>query len=105
MSDDVDKVIEIRDSTGRLCGTYYYQDPFKSFFRGLYTPSGLNVVACPPPDHPHHKGLQFGLTCKNVTFWEESPAAEPPECPLPIGLQQTTMLEMLPRAGGNGFVQ
>lgn len=100
-----DQTIEIRDSKGRLCGTYHYTDDFKSFFRGLYTPNGLNVVACPPPEHPHHKGLQFGLTCKDVNFWEESLTAEPPDCQLPIGIQQTTSLEMLPPAGGNGFVQ
>jgi hypothetical protein len=105
MSDNVDQTIEIRDSAGKLCGTYHYADPFKSFFRGLYTPSGLNVVACPPPEHPHHKGLQFGLTCKDVNFWEESLTSEPPDCQLPIGIQQTTSLEVLPPAGGNGFVQ
>ena len=105
MADNADQTIDIRNSSGRLCGTYHYQDPFKSFFRGLYTPGGLNVVGCPSPDHPHHKGLQFGLTCKDINFWEESLAAEPPDCQLPIGMQQTTMLEMLPPAGGNGFVQ
>jgi Methane oxygenase PmoA len=105
MSVDVDQTIEIRDSAGRLCGTYHYQDPFKSFFRGLYTPSGVNVVACPPPEHPHHKGLQFGLTCKDVNFWEESLAAEPADCQLPIGVQQTTELLRLAPADGNGFLQ
>ena len=105
MSDNVGNTIEIRDSRGRLCGTYHYQDPFKSFFRGLYTPNGLNVVATPPPDHPHHKGLQFGLTCKDVNFWEESLASEPADCRLPIGVQHTTQLEILPPTAGNGFLQ
>jgi hypothetical protein len=31
MSVEVDQTVEIRDSTGKLCGTYHYQDPFKSF--------------------------------------------------------------------------
>jgi hypothetical protein len=105
MSTNIVPTIEIRDSSGRLCGTYHYEDPFKSFFRGLYTPSGLNVVACPPPDHPHHKGLQFGLTCSNVNFWEESLSAEPSECQLAIGRQQTTTLQPLIPAQGNGFLQ
>ena len=105
MADDVDKTIDIRDSKGRLCGTYHYEDPFKSFFRGLYTPSGIDVVAFPPPEHPHHKGLQFGLTCKDVNFWEESLASEPPDCPLPIGIQQTTQFQVIPPLAGNGFMQ
>src|SRR5215204_4244687 len=105
MSAEVVQTMEIRDGTGKLCGTYHPQDPFKSFFRGLYTPSGINVVACPPPEHPHHKGLQFGLTCKDVNFWEESLAAEPNDCQLPIGVQQTTELLPLRSADGNGFLQ
>jgi len=105
MSVNTVPTIEIRDSSGRLCGTYHYEDPFKSFFRGLYTPSGLNVVACPPPDHPHHKGLQFGLTCSDVNFWEESLSAEPADCRLAIGRQQTTSLQPLSPAQGNGFLQ
>jgi hypothetical protein len=40
-----------------------------------------------------------------VNFWEESLTAEPPDCQLPIGVQQTRSLEMLPPGGGNGFVQ
>lgn len=105
MSANVDQTIDIRDSAGRLCGTYHYEDPFKSFFRGLYTPSGVNVVAFPPPEHPHHKGLQFGLTCKDVNFWEESLSAEPPDCQLPIGVQQTMKFSRLAPAEGNGFSQ
>ncbi len=61
MSAEVDQTIEMRDGTGKLCGTYHYHDPFKSFFRGLYTPNGVNVVACPPPEHPHHKGALRNL--------------------------------------------
>jgi hypothetical protein len=102
---NIEKTIEIRDSLGRLCGTYHYEDPFKSFFRGLYTPGGKDVVAYPPPDHPHHKGLQFGLCCSDVNFWEEDEAAEPPYRKLPIGRQLTTKLERLPPAVGNGFSQ
>lgn len=36
----IEKTVEIRDAGGKLCGSYHYEDPFKSFFRGLYTPSG-----------------------------------------------------------------
>ena len=40
-------------------------------------PSGKDVVAPPPPDHPHHKGLQFGLCASDVNFWEGDKAHEP----------------------------
>jgi hypothetical protein len=69
-----DEILEVRAS-GRLCGSYHYQDRFISFFRGLYTPKGLDVVAPPPKDpkdHPHHKGLQYGLCAHDVDFWEET---------------------------------
>ena len=63
--------VTISNADGKLCGTYHYVDMFKSFFRGLYTPSGKDVVACPPPEHLHHKGLQFGLCTSEANFWEE----------------------------------
>lgn len=104
MDVSIDETVEIRDGAN-LCGIYHYNDPFKSFFRGLYTPSGKDVVAPPPLDHPHHKGLQFGLCASDVNFWEEDVAHEPPSRPLVIGRQQTTGLERLPPAEGNGFSQ
>jgi hypothetical protein len=69
--------VGIRDTGGRPCGTYHYEDMFKSFFRGLYSPSGKDVVACPPVQDPHHKGLQFGLCTSVANFWEEDEANEP----------------------------
>ena len=48
MDVSIDQTVEIRDTGGKLCGSYHYQDPFKSFFRGLYTPNGKDVVASPP---------------------------------------------------------
>ena len=104
MSVNIDQIIEIRDSSGKLCGTYHYDDP-KSFFRGLYTPRGLDVIAPPPPEHPHHKGLQFGLCCRDVNFWEESLSAEPEKNQIPIGTQHTTRIERLAPGDGNGFTQ
>ena len=101
----IEKTIELRNSKGALCGTYHYQDPFKSFFRGLYTPKGLDVVAPPLPDHPHHKGLQFGLCLSDVNFWEEDTTSEPPSRKIAIGKQQTTKLELLRPTDGNGFSQ
>lgn len=97
--------VEFRDTGGKLCGTYHYEDRFKSFFRGLYTPGGKDVVACPPPEHPHHKGLQFGLCTSDVNFWEEDEANEPADHKLSIGKQQTTKLELLSPADGIGFTQ
>lgn len=109
MSAGIEKTLDIRGSAGRLCGTYHYEDPskypFKSFFRGLFTPSGQDVVAQPPPDHPHHKGLQFGLCASDINFWEEDKASEAPYRQLPIGTQTTTSLKLLPPTVGNGFSQ
>ncbi|WP_315830950.1 DUF6807 family protein [Bradyrhizobium prioriisuperbiae] len=105
MNANLDTPLEIRDSHGRLCGVYHYQDPFKSFFRGLFTPSGKDVVAPPPPDHPHHHGLQFGLCASDVNFWEESLSAEPSNRQIPIGRQQSGIPAMLPPADGIGFIQ
>lgn len=101
----MEKAMEIRDADGTLCGSYHYEDPFKSFFRGLYTPGGRDVVAAPPPEHPHHKGLQFGLCASDVNFWEEDEAQEPAGLKLPIGRQQTLAIEPLAPGGGNGFRQ
>jgi len=95
----------LNTATGKLCGTYHYEDEFKSFFRGLYTPDGKDVVAFPPPEHPHHKGLQFGLTTDLANFWEEDEASEPNDHKLPIGKQQTARLDLLPPDDGVGFTQ
>jgi hypothetical protein len=107
MDVSTDNTLEIRDSDGKLCGIYHYDDFFKPFFRGLYTPNGKDVVAPPPPDHPHHKGLQFGLCTSDVNFWEESEDAEPkPPPPRPaIGRQQGSKPVLLPPADGIGFTQ
>jgi hypothetical protein len=105
MQASIDQTLDIRDVDGKLCGTYHYQDPFKSFFNGLYTPGGKQVAALPPPDHPHHKGLQFGLCLSDVNFWEESLDAEPSYCKLAIGRQRTETIDRLPPGDGNGFTQ
>ena len=107
MQASTDKTLDIRDADGKLCGSYHYQDPFKSFFRGLYTPGGKQVVAPPPPppEHQHHKGLQFGLCLSDVNFWEESKDAEPSYCKLPIGRQRTETIGLLPPPDGIGFAQ
>jgi len=89
----------------RLCGTYHYEDPFKSYFRPLNTPDGRDVVDPPPKDHPHHKGLQFGLCLSDVNFWEEDLAHEPKERQLPIGRQLTERIDTLPVTQGIGFTQ
>jgi Methane oxygenase PmoA len=101
----IGKTVEIHDADGQLCGSYHHEDPYKSFFRGLYTPSDKDVVACSLPDHPHHKGLQFGLCASDVNFWEEDEASEPQDRKLPIGKQQTKKLEILPPGDGIGFSQ
>jgi hypothetical protein len=101
----IEKTVEFRDAGGKLCGSYHYDDPFKSFFRGLSTPKGYDVVAPPPADHPHHKGLQFGLCLADVNFWEEDLASEPQDRKLPIGRQQTGKLDLLSPGEGIGFLQ
>jgi hypothetical protein len=67
----IENNVEFRDTGGKLCGSYHYDDPFKSFFRNLYTPKGRDVVAPLTTDHRHHKGLQYGLCAADVNFWEE----------------------------------
>jgi hypothetical protein len=97
------ETVEFR-SGNTACGIYHYTDPYKSFFRGLFTPSGHDVVGY-ASDHPHHKGLQFGLTTDKANFWEEDEASEPNTRKLPIGKQETTKLELLSPADGVGFTQ
>jgi hypothetical protein len=105
------KMIDNRDGTitfldeGTLCGIYHYADPFKSYFRGLYTPDGRDVVDPPPSDHPHHKGLQFGLCLSDANFWEEALSQEPQNRQIPIGRQLTRQIDALPDAEGVGFTQ
>ena len=95
----------LNTATGKLCGTYHYEDEFKSFFRGLYTPDGKDVVAYPQQGHLHHKGLQFGLTTDLANFWEENKADEPKDDQLPIGKQHNARLDCLPPDDGIGFIQ
>ena len=97
----IEKCVEFRDATGRLFASYHFDDPYKSFFRGLCTPRGQDVVAVPLPDHPHHKGLQYGLCAEDVNFWEEDndPANRR------IGRQHNQKLDLLTGAGAVGFRQ
>jgi hypothetical protein len=101
----ISETVEFGEPGNEPCATYHYDDPFKSYFRGLRTPRGHDVVAAPPADHPHHKGLQFGLCTSVANFWEESEDSEPQDRRLPIGKQQTTKLEVLPPGDGVGFSQ
>jgi len=96
-------VVEFTDE-GRPCATYHYNDdPHKSFFRGLFTPKGHDVVASPPPEHPHHKGLQYALCTKDVNFWEEKPG--PSGLPSLIGSQVNKSLSRFRSGDEMGFKQ
>lgn len=97
--------VQISSTGGQLCGSYHYEDMFKSFFRGLYTPDGKDVLACPPPEHLHHKGLMFGLCTSAANFWEEDEFSEPNDNRLPIGKQRTIALDLLSPEDGIGFTQ
>src|SRR5882757_3694565 len=101
----IGKTVEFSETDGKLRASYHYDDPFKSFFRGLCTPKGCDVVAPPPANPPHHKGLQFGLCLSDANFWEEDLANEPQGRKLPIGKQQTGKLQLLPAGEGIGFSQ
>jgi hypothetical protein len=102
MDISIGETVEFHDD-GKSCGSYHYQDPFKSFFHILNTPGGKNVVAPVPNDHPHHKGLQFGLCASDVNFWEEREQDEPSYRKLPIGRQRSAKPERL--SSGIGFSQ
>lgn len=104
MDVSVGESVVFRDA-GQVFGTYHHRDAFKSYFRGLCTPQGRDVVGVPPRGHPHHKGLQFGLCASDVNFWEEHTEDEPEYRRLPIGRQQTTRLDLLPPGEGVGFLQ
>jgi hypothetical protein len=63
--------------------------------------NGLDVVALPPLDHPHHKGLQYGLCAEDVNFWEEG--ADPDN--RRIGRQETQSIAPLASGEAIGFRQ
>lgn len=56
-------------------GIYRLDDPFKPYLHPMCTPKGHLVTNCSPGDHRHHKGLMYGLCCKDLVFWEENPGA------------------------------
>jgi hypothetical protein len=100
MNADPDESMDVRDPSGKMCGRYHFDSlpnspkPFyKSYFNGLCTPKGCNIVAPQPPDHPHHKGLQYGLCATDVNFWEEDKDHEPKDHPLRIGIQFTKVVK------------
>jgi hypothetical protein len=100
MKADTDESMDVRDPSGKVCGRYHFDGlpnsptPFyKSYFNGLYTPKGCNIVAPQPCDHPHHKGLQYGLCASDVNFWEEDKNHEPQTCQLRIGTQFTKVVK------------
>src|SRR5262245_10182777 len=103
MDVSIDKTVELRDPSGKLCGSYHYDDPFKPFFRGLYTPKGHDVVAPPPRDHRHHKGLQYGLCAEDVNFWEEDKKSDGGD--RRIGRQVGEKPKLLTGGGETGFSQ
>lgn len=95
--------VEFHDTGGKLCGRYHYDDPFKSFFRGLYTSKGHDVVAPVAADHRHHKGLQYGLCAKDVNFWEEDTISDGGN--RRIGKQAGQKPQLLTGSGEVGFSQ
>jgi len=99
----INDIVEFTNDDGHLCATYHYNDGPKSFFRGLFTPRGRDVVAFPPPDHPHHRGLQYALCTKDVNFWEEKPG--PPPLPALVGRQHNQSIERFQRGDEAGFSQ
>lgn len=105
MNVQIGKTVEFRDSDGKVCAIYHFDDPFKSYFGVLLTPGGKNVVAPRPADHPHHKGLQFGLCASDVNFWEEDEGQEPEQHKLPVGRQRNKQIVLLPADAGVGFLQ
>jgi Methane oxygenase PmoA len=99
-----DGILDVHDPGGGLCGRYHYDDPYKSFFRGLFTPKGCDVVSPPPEDHPHHKGLQYGLCAEDVNFWEEDAKSEPAHRRIGKQVTEQIVAEQLDRVD-LGFTQ
>lgn len=100
MTIDGDGCVRFTDARGTEVGRYRYDDPYKPHFASLRTPAGVEVVQPPPADHPHHRGLQYGLCLADVNFWEESRDAEFNHSPA-IGVQVHRGIEGLP----DGFRQ
>lgn len=78
-------------SADHLVGVYRADDPFKPHLSRLRTPAGHDLVVSRPHDHPHHKGVQFGLRTADLNFWEEQPL---PANPLPTGVQHPRALDI-----------
>lgn len=90
-------------SGGRLAGIYRADDGCKPHLARLLTPNGHALVVCRPHDHPHHKGVQFGLRTKELNFWEEQATAANP---LPVGVQAPKALRVTSEWGSRvGFEQ
>ena len=105
MSTDTDESMDVRDSSGNVCGRYHCDGlpnspkPFyKSYFIGLYTPKGCNIAAPQPEDHPHHKGLQYGLCATDVNFWEEDGGSDHGK--LRVGIQFTKVVDWFANDSG-----
>jgi hypothetical protein len=52
-------------------GDYILDDPVKPYLHPLRTLRGRTVSLAKPFDHPHHKGLMYGLSADDVNWWEE----------------------------------
>jgi len=47
---------------------------YKPYVQQFPSPSGIEVLADAPPDHPHHHGLMFAVGVDDVDFWSEKEA-------------------------------
>jgi len=45
---------------------------YKPYVQQFPSPSGVEVLADAPPDHPHHHGLMFAVGVDDVDFWVEN---------------------------------
>lgn len=78
-------------SGDRLAGVYCADDSHKPHLGKLRSPAGFDLIVCQPHDHPHHKGVQFGLRTTDLNFWEEH-AHE--AMPTPTGVQAPQALRV-----------
>ncbi|WP_421725759.1 DUF6807 family protein [Bauldia sp.] len=97
-----DETADFLTDDGAHAGTYTFADPVKPSLHPLITLAGHVITLSLPHDHPHHRGVWYGLSAADINFWEERPV-RPGEA---VGIQTHEGFDSLTEVGASiGFVQ